>query len=394
MKKKDSESIPFGKHVLANSIEHGEPILASNTSLVGASKSGGDAYFLSGNLTSACNSAGLRCPPVDIRHGYTHDLSRMTAQNFLLSLVSSGIIWMVHLGTSCTIWSRERHAIRDLYRAKCKELLGIRFAIFSARLIHRQLATGNFFSLENPWGSLLWKFDPITQIFVITDVSLLFFDACQYGVPFKKSTAILTNLPSLAQLAKRCDGRHTHVALRGSWNLKRDGKWVFENKTTTAGSVTLCSKWASILAAAAPSSGVGSYGADDDWFCGRLESAAQQNLSRLGKSWQKGPSQFGGVSVEDFQRILDRGVVLGQHSKEEACKLGGAGFGLKYPLQRLPEEEDSNSAWLDWQATAQRPTPPHSSSESENFGQIPVQHCHLSCMGKTARQEDQWQKSG
>lgn len=352
VKRDTTTSIPFGKHVLANSVEHGEPMPVVNNSRSVVSKSEDNTFFLevfagSGNLTTACKSSGLRClHPIDIRHGYTHDLSRTTTQEYLLWLVSSGIIWMIHLGTPCTIWSRARHSIQDHYRARCKELLGIRFAVFSARLIQRQLSKGHFFSLENPWGSLLWRFEPITQFLRDSRCFFIVFDACQYGAPFKKSTAILTNLEILAQLAKRCDGRHTHVTLRGSWRVKRGGKWVFENKTTTAGaySVGLCKKWASLLSTVAPTSGFGSYGEDDDWFSGGLESAAQQNLARLGKVRTKDSTEQGGVSVDEAQRFLDRGVVFGQHSKKEALKLGGPDFDLTFPRQRLPEEEDSDEA--------------------------------------------------
>ena len=70
-------------------------------------------------LTSAMKQRGMSVfEPIDIRHGVHHDLSRLSTQEFIYSLLPLGIIWCLHLGTPCTVWSRARHAIRNTLKAQ------------------------------------------------------------------------------------------------------------------------------------------------------------------------------------------------------------------------------------------------------------------------------------
>ena len=286
-----------------------------------------------GGLTSALSKAGLRClQPLDHCHGPDHDISRVSTQTFLLRLVASGLLWYLHLGTPCTIWSRARHQIRNFRRAAAKERLGVQLATFSARIIRMAIEYKVLFTLENPWGSLLWKFGPIADLLKDSRVYLVVFDTCMFGSSHRKSTAILTNMPSMLKLGRRCDRCHRHVALRGGWKVWKGGRWVFENKTTTAGAYTsaLCLEWAGIIKGLAPNRCFQKNGEDHEWFRQSLTIAADGVQPELGGNR---PTTAGlqPVSPEDADKIINLGVVFGQHSKQEAIERCGPGFDLSYP---------------------------------------------------------------
>ena len=153
------------------------------------------------------------------------------------------------MGTPCVVWSRERHNIQNHRKARARERVGVQLAAFSARIAGLCLDLGIRFSIENPRSSLLWSFAPIRQLLGDSRVYFVTYDNCQYGACCKKPTALLTNLQSLSSLSQHCDQSHRHEVLRGSWRVKREGRWVTENRTATAGSYTvaLASAWAKAL---------------------------------------------------------------------------------------------------------------------------------------------------
>ena len=67
---------------------------------------------------------------------------------------------------------------------------------------------------------------------------------------YKKPTAILTNIPDLVQLHRRCDGQHVHEQLRGSETRRVDGKYVSQTRISFAGEYPkeLCTTWADLVA--------------------------------------------------------------------------------------------------------------------------------------------------
>jgi len=168
-KQKQLDVAPLGRHVSALSSEQGVPRLVGRASKLRGGEVLAEFGFIeifagSGGLTKACSQRGLRVfPGIDICNGPLHDVSRKTTQQYLIGLICSGFIWCVHLGTPCTIWSRARHAIKQHEIARAKEQLGIRFALFSSILIRKLLDRNKYFTLENPWGSLLWRFEPIAH---------------------------------------------------------------------------------------------------------------------------------------------------------------------------------------------------------------------------------------
>lgn len=301
-----------------------------------------------GGLSRELSKQGLSClTPIDNRHGPHHDISRVSTQNFLLQLVSAGLLWYIHLGTPCTIWSRARHHIKNVARAAAKEILGVQLATFSARMIRMALDFGVLFTLENPWGSLLWKFGPIADLLRDSRICFVVLDACMFGSLHRKSTGILTNIPELLALSQRCDGSHKHVVLRGGWRVKRAGKWVFENKTSTAGAYTktLCRKWVSILSGIAGAHCFGENGPDHEWFDQQFRKAAERKDKAV---VHNGPTTTSaGVSEKEASAIIGGGVVFGQHSKEEASRRVGCDFDFSFPRPKTSEAE-GRADWLIW----------------------------------------------
>ena len=65
------------------------------------------------------------------------------------------------------------------------------------------------------------------------------------GLPYKKRTRIIGNLPSLSLVSTTCDGSHTHEPVVGK--VKFDGAWV--SRSTLAGAYprSLCRNLAQLV---------------------------------------------------------------------------------------------------------------------------------------------------
>jgi hypothetical protein len=73
-------------------------------------------------LTAAMRKRHLACcPGGDIQLGSHHGIRRRAQQLAILSWIRAGWIRFVHLGTSCSVFSRARHGIKDSERSKQKE---------------------------------------------------------------------------------------------------------------------------------------------------------------------------------------------------------------------------------------------------------------------------------
>ena len=142
-------------------------------------------------------------PPFDIAAGSVYNLLNPGVQKFVLSLVSAGLVWWVHLGTPCTAWSKARHNIRNMQKACAKEREAVG-TLFTCRIIRECLKRGIVFTLENPRSSRLWEFAPIVDLLRDPRIHLFSFDMCQYGEPHKKSTSIMTNETAFNKLQKTC----------------------------------------------------------------------------------------------------------------------------------------------------------------------------------------------
>ena len=121
--------------------------------------------------------------------------------------------------------------------------------------------------------------------------------------------------------------------------MKRAGKWVFENKTSTAGAYTktLCRKWVSILSGIAEAHCFGENGPDHEWFDQQLRKAAERKDKAM---VHNGPTTTSaGVSEKEASAIIGGGVVFGQHSKEEASRRVGWNFDFSFPRPKTAEAE-------------------------------------------------------
>jgi len=222
----EGKEISLGDHNIIDSLEQGipHPSSSSATSPSNRKRLEGPGHITgvlelfagTGRWTQAMEKAGLRVfPGFELANGKQYDLLNSEIQDIVLSLIRGKQIWLVHLGTPCTAWSRARHGIRNVAKARYKEQLAVATAIFTCRVIRECLKHGVAFTLENPLSSRLWEFKPIQDILSHKNVFMVVFDHCCYGMPYKKSTGLMTNTPQFKTLGLRCCGGHKHVQLKG-----------------------------------------------------------------------------------------------------------------------------------------------------------------------------------
>ena len=246
---------PLCGHVKPSSFEqHGSGGAFSGTSPSGSGLKGIAAWELccgTASLTRALRRGGVSCfKPVDVlRHEY-HDLTHPPIQHVIFDAIGAGLLWYVHLGTPCTIWSRTRHNIKDVKKARAKERVGVQLATFSVRVAWRCLDAGVGFTIENPRSSLIWSFGPCNSFCETAGCSSSSLThSCMVLEVRNPRPSSRTSLNLFAAPAM-------DIPLRGSWRVKRGDQWVSENKTLTAGgySPSLCRHWAAALASIAPDS--------------------------------------------------------------------------------------------------------------------------------------------
>ena len=293
----------------------------------------GDRCFLelfagTGNLTRSFRRRIMRVfPAFEWAKGQHFDLLHPTVQQFVLGLIMGDHVWMVHLGTPCTAWSRARHGIKNLQKARLKEQHAVATALFTCKVIRECLKRGVAFSLENPSSSRLWQFQPLLDIIADKRVFFVHFDMCMFGEPHRKSTSVLTNEPALIELGRQCSKDHKHVQLRGSVRAKIDGIWKTINRTSLAGEypVKLCELWAQAADKVCPTSGRGVVGwRQKNEFLSALQEAAdtgqRTNAQAAIESHLKSgdPKKCGYKTLQEAIRFLrDHPVVFGQFTKQE-----------------------------------------------------------------------------
>ena len=279
----------------------------------------------SGRLTSSVSGMGMNVlDPFEIFNGWEFDVCRPQTQALLLELVRKGLVWYIHAGIPCTVWSRARHNISNHDKARAKEKVAIELTMFCVALFRAQSRIGWYWSMENPAFSRIFEFRPILELHALPHVQRVVFHMCQYGQPFKKPTAILTNLVSLMALARKCQGGHKHVQLVGREQYKTDdGTVKWRNKTAAAGEYPLSwtRAWANILEKEAP---------DAAWVpdVSKFRESFHQRLQKIAGGCgqrREGPQNFSDLQPSDFP--LKRAnkypfpVVFGQHTSKEAAWL-------------------------------------------------------------------------
>ncbi|CAK0858852.1 unnamed protein product [Prorocentrum cordatum] len=155
-------------------------------------------------LTCALRSRGLRVgPPFELERGARFDLTRKSTQNLIKSWILSGLIWYIHLGTPCTVWSVARRGVSNLGKAYAKEAVAVELALFTVEVCVLASRCGVLWSLENPSSSGLWEFKPVVDLMGLPQVFKVSFHMCQYEVQHKKPTTVLTNVQALRGLAAK-----------------------------------------------------------------------------------------------------------------------------------------------------------------------------------------------
>jgi hypothetical protein len=146
----------------------------------------------------------------------------------IVRLIDQGVIW-IHGAPPCSTFSRAR---RSDHHGSCRVLRtedavygfgdpdaeeANTLAIRMFALAEQQHHKGRFFSIENPWESLMWSLKEAQRVEKLPGVVRCFINQCAYGSPFKKDTAILTNAPWLIGKERVCAdvAPHKHVPLVG-----------------------------------------------------------------------------------------------------------------------------------------------------------------------------------
>ena len=195
-----------------------------------------------------------------------HDLTIGTVQKHFLDLATDRKLKWIHMGITCTSWSRlrlwttgTRTAAQPMgVHPDPTELIGNKELRFAMRLSRVMLRKGGYISIENPRTSLMWKTSCVHSLMRdFPELQLIHFDQCCYGLGspvgsehkevWKKATCLLTNLPQAQAIAKFCPGSHTHTAVVGQ--IKIFGRNC--RRSTLAGAYpnALCS---AIVSAASP----------------------------------------------------------------------------------------------------------------------------------------------
>ena len=236
-----------------------------------------------GGLSRAVRAAGLRTGPVfELASGAEFDLTRRSTQLLVLAWIRTGRIWGVHLGTPCSAWSIARRGVKNLRKARNKELIAVELALFSAEIVTECARNGVRWSIENPRSSRLWAFDPIARLLALPGAHYIYFDMCRYTSQHRKPTALLTDNDTLDVLGALCNHDVRHEPLAGSVRVRcEDGRFRYRSATALAAAypAELCRRWAAALDGSAP---LASKGEQPGWLA--AWHADLQGLVRRGRS--------------------------------------------------------------------------------------------------------------
>ena len=202
-----------------------------------------------GNLSKALKRAGCDLKiPIDFKYHSWMDLTHTGVQRIVIDILRSGHIHYIHFGTPCTVFSRARHNIRNIAKARRKETIGCELATFTAEACAVATSMGISWSIENPSSSRLWEYPDIRALTCLDGVRRFDFDMCRYGQPYKKPTSILSNVEDFTLLEKSCCHRKHDLVLKGK--VFDDDRW--KNRTELAGAypASLCREWSSLVVAA------------------------------------------------------------------------------------------------------------------------------------------------
>lgn len=153
---------------------------------------------------------------------------------------------------------------------------------------------------------------------------------CQYGAPYRKSTALLTNEETFLKLARRCPGQHQHVQLVGPARVKLDGKCL----PVRIQQAELCREWSRL--AVAHFGRLGWRRRND--FCsalaaeasGAAERQAPETSNRDDQDDWKISEAHRDVLGEASRFIKERPVVFGQFTQQDIDAIKASSYDRPY----------------------------------------------------------------
>ena len=148
-------------------------------------------------LPSALWKAGVRVGRpcrcyVNGQYDRRYDLTRFDVVETLLRDVLSGLIFYLHFGTPCSSWGpagRLNLGTRSKTRPEGdgslpRGAVGNHRADQTAKLCQALVKVNGYFSIENPAGSYLFLYSPITDLGRATSCYPVRFCQCAYGLRF------------------------------------------------------------------------------------------------------------------------------------------------------------------------------------------------------------------
>jgi hypothetical protein len=121
-----------------------------------------------------------------------------------------------------------------------------KLAMRMLELAKSQVKKGGYFSIENPFSSLIWNLKRYAQFAKEDGIRLVRVHQCMAGSNHKKETGILTNAPWLKDMICDIEVRpHHHVPLMGLVeDFRGDGGKVFYTELAAEYPEGLCNEWA------------------------------------------------------------------------------------------------------------------------------------------------------
>lgn len=219
-------------------------------------------------LSRACADVGFQVISYDTDYGPQCDLLDALVVERLLNFIRKqhGSLALVWMGTPCTTWSRARKhdggpaPLREDYALegldhlsdhdRSKVLEGNKLRDISVQIAELCSSLNIPWVIENPLTSRIWLSKPLVNL-VNDGATLLRTDFCGWGMPWKKSTGLLTrNFPCLADVSCICHttkGRcqfsgRKHIILAG-----KDSSGLWMTRRAQPYPVRLCNRIASLL---------------------------------------------------------------------------------------------------------------------------------------------------
>ena len=196
------------------------------------------------------------------------DLERPEVFESLLRDICSGLIIYLHFGIVCSTWgpasrfqpiksrsTRSRTCILG-DGSKPKEVQGNIQAHHVGLLCSALIQHHGYFSIENPAGSYVFMHPNIQCLSNHIGVYMFNLDQCSFGLQLpgsaphhfvRKRTSILSNMPELFQLSRKCPGisnMHQHERCWGSRSREGQQKSISLTSASARYTSSMCNLWA------------------------------------------------------------------------------------------------------------------------------------------------------